>query len=114
MSLNKLLGQKGNFFCLCDETCIPGQLRDLLWLNLSLFVSGLPTEVHFDDDETFTTGTSGGINLDWAALHEFGHNLGLKHSNIRESVMYPWYKGYIPNIKLSNYDIHELQALYGE
>ena len=92
---------------------IPGQLR-LLWLSLSLFVSGFPTEVHFDDDEIFTTGKSGGINLDWAALHEFGHNLGLQHSNVRESAMYPWYKGYIPNIELSDVDINELQALYGE
>ena len=52
--------------------------------------------------------------MDWAALHEFGHNFGLEHSNVRESVMYPWYKGYIPDIELSNDDIHELQALYGE
>ena len=79
----------------------------------SSFFAGLPTEVHFDDDETFTTGTSNGINLDWAAIHEFGHTLGLEHSNVWESVMYPWYKGYFENIELSKGDIQELQSLYG-
>ena len=86
------------------------------WNNIWLpsFVAGFPTEVHFDDDETFTNGTSSGINLDWAAIHEFGHNFGLQHSNVRESVMYPWYKGYFENIELSSGDIQELHAIYGE
>ena len=77
-------------------------------------VSGLPSEVHFDDDETFTTGTRYGINLDWVALHEFGHSIGLGHSNVHESIMYPWYKGYIPNVELSDGDVQELQRLYGK
>ena len=70
-------------------------------------------EVHFDDDETFTTGTRGGINFDWLSLHEFGHGFGMKHSNVSESIMYPWYRGYIKDIELTNYDIQNLQALYG-
>jgi len=73
---------------------------------------GLSGDAHFDDDETFTTGTSDGINLDWVAVHEFGHSLGLEHSGVQESIMYPWYKGYIPDIKLSNDDIQGIQALY--
>ena len=68
---------------------------------------------HFDDDERFTTGTSDGINLDWVAVHEFGHSMGLEHSNVRESIMYPWYKGYFPNIELTEDDILGIQALYG-
>ena len=71
-------------------------------------------EVHFDDDETFTNGTRSGINLEWLALHKFGHTFGMKHTNVRQSVMYPWYKGYIKDIKLTSYDIQTLQALYGE
>ena len=80
----------------------------------TLFSPGLSGDAHFDDDEDFTTGTPDGINLDWVAVHEFGHSLGLEHSNVRESIMYPWYKGYVPDIKLTNDDIKGIQALYGE
>ena len=73
---------------------------------------GLAGDAHFDDDERFTTGTSDGINLDWVAVHEFGHSLGLEHSNVRESIMYPWYKGYVANIKLTNDDTQGIQSLY--
>ncbi|XP_073249979.1 uncharacterized protein [Porites lutea] len=75
---------------------------------------GLSGDAHFDDDERFTTGTSDGINLDWVAVHEFGHSMGLEHSNVRESIMYPWYKGYFPNIELTEDDILGIQALYGK
>ena len=71
-------------------------------------------DAHFDDDEPFTTRTSSGINLDWVAIHEFGHSFGLEHSNVRESIMYPWYKGFIENIDLTYDDIQGIQALYGK
>ena len=77
-------------------------------------ISGLSGDVHFDDDEQFTTGTSEGINLDWVAVHEFGHSLGLEHTNVRESIMYPWYKEYFPNIELTEDDIFGIQALHGK
>ncbi|KAJ7357480.1 hypothetical protein OS493_024996 [Desmophyllum pertusum] len=75
---------------------------------------GLSGDAHFDDDEPFTTRTSSGINLDWVAIHEFGHSFGLEHSNVRESIMYPWYKGFIENIDLTYDDIQGIQALYGK
>ena len=76
-------------------------------------LTGLAGDAHFDDDERFTTRTKDGINLDWVAVHEFGHSMGLEHSNVRESIMYPWYKGYFENIELTRDDIKGIQALYG-
>ncbi|XP_050545974.1 macrophage metalloelastase-like isoform X3 [Daktulosphaira vitifoliae] len=70
--------------------------------------------VHFDDSETWTTGTKRGTNLYQVALHEFGHMLGLDHSKIKFSVMRPIYPGYNPNYKLKNDDIEGIQELYGE
>ncbi len=70
--------------------------------------------VHFDEDEEFTDGTHRGRNLLWVAAHEFGHSLGLPHSSVYEALMYPFYKGYVPNMKLPVDDIGAVQALYGE
>ena len=78
-----------------------------------LFLKGLSGDAHFDDDERFTTGTRDGINLDWVAVHEFGHSLGLGHSGVLESIMYPWYRGYVPDIKLNDDDVKGIQELYG-
>ena len=68
---------------------------------------------HFDKDETFTDGTSSGFFL-WAAVHEFGHSLGLEHTNIYGAVMYPIYTGYVPDMKLHYDDIAGIQSLYGK
>ncbi|XP_073248647.1 matrilysin-like [Porites lutea] len=68
---------------------------------------------HFDEDETFTHNTSSGTNLLWVAVHEFGHSLGLRHSNVRGAVMYPYYTGYVPDMKLHSDDVAGIQSLYG-
>lgn len=68
---------------------------------------------HFDEDETFTHETSSGVNLLWVAVHEFGHSLGLQHTNIRGAIMYPYYTGYVPDMKLHSDDIAGIQYLYG-
>jgi len=69
---------------------------------------------HFDEDETFTDGTYSGTNLLWVAVHEFGHSLGLQHTNVRGAIMYPYYTGYVPNMKLHSDDIAGIQYLYGK
>ena len=49
-----------------------------------------------------------------AATHEFGHALGLSHSDIKTSMMAPFYRGYQPQLKLDVDDILGIQALYGK
>ena len=69
---------------------------------------------HFDEDERFTDGTYSGTNLLWVATHEFGHSLGIHHSDVKNAVMYPYYTGYVPNFTLQQDDIEAIQYLYGE
>ncbi len=45
------------------------------------------------------------------AAHEFGHSLGLSHSNVQGALMYPSYSG--PHRYLAHDDIQRIQALYG-
>ncbi|VDP00079.1 unnamed protein product [Soboliphyme baturini] len=72
-------------------------------------------DAHFDDDEVWTDGEEENnmVNLFSVAVHEFGHSLGMGHSKVRESLMFPYYTGYMENFKLSSDDIYGIQRLYG-
>lgn len=54
-----------------------------------------------------------GINLLQVAVHEFGHSLGLAHSDVNSAIMAPFYRGYVPNLVLDSDDIAGIQSLYG-
>ncbi|XP_077064477.1 matrix metalloproteinase-20 [Siphateles boraxobius] len=73
---------------------------------------GIGGDVHFDEAETWTAGFKG-FNLYVVAAHEFGHALGLKHSQNPESVMYPTYKHSKTHNLLSSEDIININTLYG-
>uniref|UniRef100_A0A8C9TC86 Collagenase 3 n=1 Tax=Scleropages formosus TaxID=113540 RepID=A0A8C9TC86_SCLFO len=69
-------------------------------------------DVHFDDDERWTSDSTE-YNLFLVAAHEFGHALGLSHSTDPGALMHPMYS-YNQGYPLSELDVHEIQALYGE
>lgn len=62
-------------------------------------------DAHFDDAEQWTIGSSRGTNLFQVAAHEFGHSLGLSHSDVRSALMAPFYRGYDPVFRLDSDDI---------
>lgn len=49
------------------------------------------------------------------AAHEFGHSLGLSHSNVPGALMYPTYSFKdVDSFSLSSDDIQGIQSLYGK
>ena len=90
-------------------------------------------DAHFDDDEPWTINSfrgddlsrenrhlsitdllSAGTSLLQTAAHEFGHSLGLSHSDSKSALMAPFYRGFQSKPKLENDDIKGIQALYGQ
>jgi hypothetical protein len=69
--------------------------------------------VHFDSDETYTTGGEANkVNLLSVAAHEIGHALGLGHSTHSDAIMYAQYQPYSPSLALAQDDIDGIKYLY--
>ncbi|XP_030293061.1 collagenase 3-like [Sparus aurata] len=76
--------------------------------------SGIGGDAHFDDDETFTLRSNRGYVLFMVAAHEFGHSLGLSHSDDPGALMYPTYSYRNPDtFVLPRDDVNGIQSLYG-
>ncbi|XP_077510510.1 matrix metalloproteinase-2-like isoform X2 [Amblyomma americanum] len=78
---------------------------------------GMGGDAHFDADEQWITGTpsrdSSEVSLFAVAAHEFGHSLGLSHSSVPGSLMYPYYQGVKDDFQLPYDDKVGIQRLYG-
>jgi hypothetical protein len=70
-------------------------------------------DTHFDEAETWTTPSGGGVGIDLCtvAAHEFGHALGLNHSADPNALMAPFYTG--RRCFLGADDIAGIIAIYG-
>ncbi|XP_021287193.1 LOW QUALITY PROTEIN: metalloendoproteinase 1-like [Herrania umbratica] len=74
-----------------------------------------PTDgrLHFDGDENWTVGAKpGAFDIGTVGLHEIGHLLGLKHSTVKQAIMFPFIEpGQIKG--LNDDDIKGIHSLYG-
>ena len=71
-------------------------------------------DAHFDNSEFWTIGSYKGTKLLQTAAHEFGHSLGLSHSDQYKALMAPFYRGYESKVRLDEDDVTAVQALYGK
>ena len=75
-------------------------------------------KVHFDDDEEFIFGKDtnrdqNGVNFFDVAVHEFGHTLGLSHSNVQGAIMNPYIAHDRRYLVLHEDEIEGMAAIYG-
>lgn len=75
--------------------------------------SSIAGDVHFDDDTKWgTSHGSGKTDLLTVAIHEIGHALGIKHSDVKSAIMFPTYSG--ENRRLDYDDVAAIKKIYGK
>lgn len=72
-------------------------------------------DMHFDDDEVwkeypYDDEEDDATDFLAVAVHEIGHALGLAHSTVKTSIMFPYYQ--VPFIGLGDDDIEGMRELY--
>ncbi|EUB56340.1 Matrix metalloproteinase-25 [Echinococcus granulosus] len=77
-------------------------------------VYSLAGDAHFDDEEEWWDGPHQEYrNLLSVATHELGHSMGLGHSSVHTSVMFPYYLSKWKRVELDQDDINGMQKIYG-
>ncbi|XP_071519616.1 stromelysin-3-like [Panulirus ornatus] len=78
---------------------------------------GIGGDMHFDDAEKFVphhlVNKYETSSLLVTAAHELGHSLGLRHSDVDDALMAPYYQEYPEDFALPLDDTYGIQALYG-
>uniref|UniRef100_A0A6I8PWC3 Matrix metalloproteinase-9 n=1 Tax=Xenopus tropicalis TaxID=8364 RepID=A0A6I8PWC3_XENTR len=70
------------------------------------------TTSSYDQDRKWGFCPDQGYSLFLVAAHEFGHALGLEHSEVQDALMYPMYS-YVKDFQLHEDDVRGIQYLYG-
>lgn len=80
----------------------------------SVITNTLPKPLHFDDSEHMWTigAVANAFDIETVALHEIGHLLGLAHSNVAGSVMFPTVSDNFTKRSLTADDISGIKSLY--
>ncbi|EFA10593.2 Matrix metalloproteinase-16-like Protein [Tribolium castaneum] len=74
---------------------------------------GFGGDIHFDADENWVDGNgTDGTEFVMVALHELGHSLGLAHSPVSGSVMFPYYRGLDGNEKELQLGYDDILGMY--
>lgn len=82
--------------------------------GFSIVTNGLPLPLHFDDQEhEWTDGAVvGGFDIETVALHEIGHCLGMLHTDVDGSVMFPFISSNMALRSLQPDDVAGIRHLY--